>query len=125
MLIKDGKVVRPDIGIYRVLTNDKGVGVFVNLLEQDGPADKAGVIGPMPIVERVQRPGLYSERRTVRQAESDLITAINGRPVVSGEDFIGQVEEHRPGDTITLTIIRGAAGATNAGKELKIPVTLK
>jgi len=54
-----------------------------------------------------------------------LITAINGHPVVSGEDFIGQVEEHRPGDTITLTVIRGATSATNTGRELKIPVTLK
>ena len=117
MLIKEGKVVRPDIGIFRVLTAEQG-GVYVILLEQDGPAHKAGVVGPMPIVERVQRPGLFSERRTVRNADPDLITAINGRPVISGEDFIGQVEENRPGDTITLTIIRD-------GKELKIPVTLK
>ena len=125
MLIKDGKVVRPDIGIFRVLTNENGGGVYVILLEQDGPAHKAGVIGPMPVVERVQRPGFYSERSTVSKAEPDLITAINGRPVVSGEDFIGQVEEHRPGDTITLTIVRGATSATNTGRELKIPVTLK
>ncbi|MCL2624673.1 MAG: trypsin-like peptidase domain-containing protein, partial [Planctomycetaceae bacterium] len=82
MLIKDGKVVRPDIGIYRVLTNDgagsrsnTGGGVYVILLEQDGPAAQAGVIGPMPIVERVQRPGFLSERRTVSRAEPDLITA--------------------------------------------------
>jgi S1-C subfamily serine protease len=118
MLIKDGKVIRPDIGIFRVLTNDKGVGVYVILLEQDGPAAKAGVIGPMPMIERTQRPGFFSERRTVSKAEPDLITAINGHPVVSGEDFIGQVEENRPGDTITLTILRN-------GRELKIPVTLK
>jgi len=117
MLIKDGRVVRPDIGIFRVLTNEKG-GVYVVLLEQDGPAHKAGVVGPMPIVERVQKPGFFSERRTVSNAEPDLITAINGHAVVSGEDFIGQVEENRPGDTITLTIIRN-------GRELKIPVTLK
>ena len=117
MLIKDGKVVRPDIGIFRVSTREQG-GVYVVLLEQDGPAAKAGVIGPMPIIERVQRPGFFSENRTISRAEPDLITAINGHPVVSGEDFIGQVEENRPGDTITLTIIR-------SGKELKIPVTLK
>jgi len=118
MLINDGKVVRPDIGIFRVLTNDKGVGVYVILLEQDGPAHKAGVIGPMPIVGRVQRPGLYQEYRTVSKADPDLVTATNGHPVVPGEDFIGQVEENRPGDTITLTIHRN-------GRDMKIPVTLQ
>lgn len=117
MLIKDGKITRPDIGIYRVSNAEQG-GVYAILIEPDGPAAKAGVVGPMPVVERTQRPGFYSERRAISRAEPDLITAINGRPVKSGEDFIGQVEENRPGDTITLTVIR-------AGKELKIPVTLK
>lgn len=117
MLIKDGQVVRPDIGIYRVLTAETG-GVYAILLEPDGPAAKAGIVGPMPVVKRVERPGFYSESRTVSKDEPDLITAINDKPVTSGEDFIGQVEENRPGDTITLTIIRN-------GKQLKIPVTLK
>ena len=117
MLIKDGKVLRPDIGIYRVLTAETG-GVYAILLEPEGPAAKAGVVGPMPVVQRTQRPGFYSESRTISKDEPDLITAINDKPVTSGEDFIGQVEENRPGDTITLTIVRD-------GKQLKIPVTLK
>jgi S1-C subfamily serine protease len=117
MLIKDGKVIRPDVGIYRVLSGEEG-GVYAVLIEQGGPADKAGVIGPMPIVEQVRSPGFFSERRSIKRAEPDLITAVNNKPVNSGEDFITFVEENRPGETIVLTIVR-------KGKQLNIPVTLK
>ncbi|MDR1492877.1 MAG: trypsin-like peptidase domain-containing protein [Planctomycetaceae bacterium] len=117
MLVKDGKVIRPDIGIYRVLSGEEG-GVYAVLIEQGGPADKAGVIGPMPIVEQVRSPGFFSERRSIKRAEPDLIIAVNNKPINSGEDFIMLVEENRPGDTIVLTVVR-------KGKQLNIPVTLK
>ena len=117
MLIKDGKVLRADIGIYHVLTAETG-GVYAALMEPDGAAALAGVVGPKLVIERVERPGFRSQSQTVTNDKPDLIIAINDKPVTSGEDFIGQIEENHPGDTITLTIIRN-------GKQLKIPVTLK
>lgn len=117
MLIKDGKVLRPDIGIYRVLTAETG-GVYVALIEPEGAAAQAGVVGPQLVIKRVERSGFRSETQTVTKDKPDLIIAINDKPVTSGEDFIGQVEENRPGDTITLTVVRD-------GRQLKIPVTLK
>jgi putative serine protease PepD len=42
----------------------------------------------------------------------DLITAINGKAISSTEQFIATVDNYAPGNTITLTIKRGAATHT-------------
>ncbi|MDR1958776.1 MAG: trypsin-like peptidase domain-containing protein [Planctomycetaceae bacterium] len=114
-LIADGKVIRPDIGIIQVQTTERGV--LVALLDPDGPAAQAGIIGPSLVVERQWLGTFYRERRYIKQVQSDMITAVNGQPVKTGEDFIGLVEENKPGSTVTLTIIRD-------NKTLEIPVVL-
>jgi putative serine protease PepD len=43
---------------------------------------------------------------------NDLITAINGSPVTSTEQFIEDVDTYAPGDTVTLTIHRGGQTQT-------------
>jgi S1-C subfamily serine protease len=48
----------------------------------------------------------------------DYITKINGVPVVSGADVVGQIATYRPGDKIVLTYRRG-------GKEYTTNVTLR
>jgi putative serine protease PepD len=48
-----------------------------------GPADKAGL-----------KPG-------------DLVTAVNGKPVHSVDQFVGTVATYAPGDTVTFTVKRG------------------
>jgi Trypsin-like serine proteases, typically periplasmic, contain C-terminal PDZ domain len=50
--------------------------------------------------------------------KGDIITKINGVPVISGADLVGQIATYRPGDKITLTYRR-------AGKEYTTTLTLK
>jgi S1-C subfamily serine protease len=48
----------------------------------------------------------------------DLIVAVDGRPVKNGDELLAYLEERtRPGQTVTLTIIRD-------GETLELPVTL-
>jgi putative serine protease PepD len=47
----------------------------------------------------------------------DLITAINGKPVSSTDQFIATLDTYSPGDVVTLTVKRG-------GRTLSIKVTL-
>jgi serine protease DegQ len=60
-------------------------GVVVLDLVRGGPADKAGI-----------RPG-------------DVLTALDGKQIVTVEDFLAALRPHRPDDTVTVTILRGSA----------------
>ena len=42
----------------------------------------------------------------------DIVTAIDDEPVSSMADLAGQISAHAPGDTITLTVVRGAETLT-------------
>ena len=50
--------------------------------------------------------------------KGDVITKINGIPVYSGADMVGQIATHRPGDKITVSYLRN-------GKEVTTPITLR
>jgi S1-C subfamily serine protease len=50
--------------------------------------------------------------------KGDVITKVNGTPIVRGADLIGQIATYRPGDKITLTYQRD-------GKEYTSTLTLK
>ena len=47
-----------------------------------------------------------------------MITKINGVPVVSGAEMVGQIATYRPGDKINISYLRD-------GKEVTIPITLR
>jgi S1-C subfamily serine protease len=47
----------------------------------------------------------------------DIITAVNGDPVTASDDLAEHVLKHVPGDTITLSVVRGS-------RELDVEVTL-
>ncbi|WP_338325604.1 S1C family serine protease [Streptomyces hoynatensis] len=49
--------------------------------------------------------------------EGDLITAVDGERVRTGDELIVKIRSHRPGDELTLTVERG-------DQELSVPVTL-
>lgn len=99
-LIENGYATYPIIGVI-LDGNYTGQGAMVAEsamggtvpVTPGGPGDQAGV-----------QPG-------------DVIMAIDGRPVTSPDEVIVAIRAHAPGDTITLSILRG-------GAELQLDVTL-
>jgi putative serine protease PepD len=51
------------------------------------------------------------------RSAADIIVAVDDDPVETASAFVEKIEEHRPGDRIVLTVLRG-------GERLKIPVEL-
>ncbi len=88
-LMKDGKVVRPWVGIAMEpltpeMKKNGGAesGVLVREVNVGNPADKAGM-----------EPG-------------DVIVAVDGQPAVQPKDIQFAVLKHKPGDKIVFTVIR-------------------
>jgi S1-C subfamily serine protease len=108
-LIRDGKFIRPALGIQaapeafqRSLGLPKGVaivGVF-----PDGPAHKAGI-----------RP--FLRERDGNLVEGDIIVALGGRELASLDDLLSALEQHQPGEIVTVTVAR-------SGKRVDLPVRL-
>jgi S1-C subfamily serine protease len=111
-LIANGRVIRADLGITRVYAS--GRGLLVVALVEGGPADQAGI---QPIRIKVEQiaPGFI--RRTLDPDSADLIVAIEHRRVRTVEELLTEVEKHRPGETIRVTVIRD-------GEPMDIPVRL-
>jgi S1-C subfamily serine protease len=108
-LIRDGRVVRPALGIaalpesvHDALKLPKGVGILQ--VTSGGPAARAGV-----------QPFRRGDQGSVVQG--DVITAVDDKAVANLDDLLTQLEEHKPGDNVTLTLWR-------AGKARKQQVTL-
>lgn len=116
-LIEKGNYVHAYLGLTGItLTSDlaesiKGLarnfkGIFVNSIVSDGPADKAGVQGST--IDK------YSKTNG-----GDIITAIDGHPVVRIEDLISYIEEHKFVDNnVILTVYRD-------GQSLDLKATLQ
>jgi S1-C subfamily serine protease len=110
-LVKHGRVIRPEVGIRRVYETENGL--LIASLNPNGPAAQAGLRGPG--VTRTRR-GIFVIERIDRSA-ADLITAVDGKSVKTADDFLEQIESRKPGDRVTLTIVRG-------GKTESVRVTL-
>jgi serine protease Do len=90
-IIESGRVVRAYLGIYgqsvnstlaKALELDDSQGIIVNSVQDDTPADKAGL------------------------KEGDVIKTMNGKKVNSYANFRTSVATSNPGDKITLGIVR-------------------
>jgi S1-C subfamily serine protease len=114
-LIQRGRVIRPELGVTRVLENERGV-VLVSL-SSGGPAEKAGLRGFKLVREKKRRGPFTYEEQKIDRSQADTIIGVAGQNVRSADDLLSLVESHRPGDTIDLTILRD-------GRELVVPVTL-
>ena len=73
-------------------------GVLIVKVTAGSPAAKAGLQAAQ--VER-------SADGTAVPRGGDAVTAIDGKPVASSADLADAVAEHKPGDRITLTVVRG------------------
>ena len=97
-LIRDGRFVRPAIGITAGppnLTQALGLprGVAIIEVASGTPAARAGL-------QPFRR-----ERGNI--VPGDVITAINDEPVTDLDDMLSQLERRSPGDSVTLTLSRG------------------
>ena len=110
-LIRNGKVIRGDIGIDMVRELPNGKGLAVLQLATDGPAEKAKLRGPKTVRTRTGMSQLDV-------STADIITAVEGIPVKKVDDFTAVIDERIPGDQVALDIVRD-------GKNLKITVTLE
>ncbi|MGQ0701144.1 MAG: S1C family serine protease [Panacagrimonas sp.] len=97
-LIRDGRVVRPTLGISaapaelnQALQLDSGVAIVG--VEPRGPAEQAGL---QPF--RRERDGSI--------VIGDVIVAINEEPVSTFDSLLDQLERHQPGDKVTLKVKR-------------------
>ncbi len=80
----------------------------------DGPAAKAGLRGPE--IRRQKRGFVMFETRDVTRA--DIIVGVNGKKTLKPDEFLSEVESHRPGDRITIEVIRD-------GKVVSVPLQLE
>ncbi len=107
-LIRSGKVTRPWLGVQLApdqMNRQLGLkGVLVLNVQPDSPAAKAGL-----------RPTRRDESNRIELG--DVLTALDGKPLRSASDLSDRLEQHRPGDTVELTMLRD-------GKEEKVSVTL-
>jgi len=103
-LIQNGKIVRANIGIAKVYQTDKGL--LIASLVPNGPAHKAGLRGPKLIRSRRQQGPFIFERQMIDRSAADLIVAVNDSKITTAAEFLDLIERRKPGDLVTLTIIR-------------------
>ena len=110
-LLEHGRVIRADLGLTRVYRH--GEGLLVLSVVEGGPADRAGI---RPIGVKLSRTAFGVVRR-LDPDSADVVTAVDGKPVKTVDDLLNEVEAHAPGESVTVTVLRG-------GREVEVPVRL-
>jgi 2-alkenal reductase len=119
-LIQNGKYDYPYLGIstkddlslaeIQALGLKSTSGAYVTSVIPGGPADQAGILAGTQAISLSGSQGLNKG--------GDLVIAIDGQPVVTFDDMIRYLVLHKsPGETVTLTVLRG-------DQKLDIPVVL-
>ena len=109
MIIRGENVARPNLGITTApdhLVRRLGLdGVLVLTISPNTTAAKAG---------------LHATERSDagKVVLGDIITAVDGTAVHTGDDLLRAIDRHKVGDTVQLTILREA-------KKMDLPVTLE
>jgi S1-C subfamily serine protease len=111
-LIKFGRVIRADCGIFSVYEREQGL--LLARLVPDGPADRAGLRGPQETI--VRRNG--ATYRALDRSKADLVVAVDGKSVRTLDEMLTQVEAKKPGQRVTFTVVR-------EGKKIDVPVELE
>jgi len=106
-LIQNGKFAYPylglslqdiqSLGVIDVLGLKSDTGVYVAAVVAGGPGDKAGI-----------KAGTVATNTQGYQSGGDLIVAVDGQAVMTEADLMRYILLNKaPGDTITLTVLRG------------------
>lgn len=110
-LIAHHQIIRPELGILSVQPIDSGLRV-INV-DPNGPAGVAGISGPKEVNIR-NGPFLF---HTFDISQADIITGVDNIKVKSPDDLLSYIDNKKPGQIVTLSILR-------QGRLLKIPVKL-
>jgi S1-C subfamily serine protease len=103
-LIRNGRVIRPDLGITRVLQTDQGL--VIATLTPAGAAERAGLRG-FRIIKNQRRFGPFlSEEVQVDRNYADVIVALDGEAVKSADDLLSAIESRQPGEETVVTVLR-------------------
>lgn len=107
MLVSHGRVIRPWVGIRgRIIRKEElgqifslplADGFLIETVEPESPSDAAGLKGGILPIKVGQENFLFG---------GDIITAINGKPIKSHQDFNGVVSRMKIGDNVRLTFLR-------------------
>lgn len=89
-LMENGKVIRPQIG--------------VTVADQEGPDEPMNDYAPASVCVMGVNEGSAGEAAGLKQY--DFITAVNGERVTSRRELTTILDTFKPGDTVTLTIVR-------------------
>jgi S1-C subfamily serine protease len=103
-LIASGRVARPETGISRVYQTEKGL--LIATVTPDGPADKAGLRGIQVVRQQKRDRQFVYETQTVDRSKADLIIGVNGKRIKTADEFLTTIETFKPGNEVTLNIIR-------------------
>lgn len=114
-LLKNGQVIRADIGIQNVIERKEGL--VVAQLASEGAGERAGLRGPQIVREEIKRGNTVYNRVNRDVSTADVITAVDDQPIKTAEELLANVEEHKPGDRILVSVLR-------KGEIVKIPVVL-
>ena len=109
-LIQNGKVIRPKIGVQlsdrlSLIVNEQlGIrGVVILKVDPNSPASAAGLQG--------------TRREANGVVPGDIIQKVGSVIVNTSEQFYSALEDLKPGDTVTLQVVR-------QGETLNLPITL-
>jgi S1-C subfamily serine protease len=94
-----GQSVGLEVAKANNLANQRGA--YIDFVEPNGPADRAGLHGS---TGSVQVDGIDTP------VGGDVVVQADGKPITSFNDLLVEVAFRRPGDRITLTILRNGVG---------------
>lgn len=111
-LIREGRVVRPKLGVYsRAVTDLRGIrlpvdsGLLVLQLDPNGSAAAAGLRG-------------LSETAEGDLVIGDIITSVDGEKMESQNDLYRVLDKHQFGDVVQVELVRGN------GQRTTVPIRL-
>lgn len=117
-LIRDGKVVRPALGIsYLQAKQAKALGINKGVLVLDVPTDSPAY-----------KAGMKGTRRTETGLIEigDIITKVAETDIENESDLFTALENYKPGDRVKVTVSRLEPNGTSfEGKEIVLTIQLK